>query len=408
MRVAIVTTSYWPIVGGQMIYARDLARELVRQGHTVTVAARFTSGLRPTTWDSLSSVDPAAAYDEDGVQVRVIRPRGLRRLALYPVHRLHYYERTERWAIWLFQVALTDALDQAIGPCDVVHFNGVGREMLGFCAEAVARRRRVPFVLTTHMHPGTWGDSRLDFRLYRMADRILAHTQWERGVYIASGIEPGRVDVAGIGVPTPGAGDADRARARHGLADHLVVLFVARKAHYKGYGLLLESAPLVWRDIPDAQFVFVGPEQDEPTPEQERVLADPRVTETGALSDADRNDLYAACTMLCVPSSAESFGLIYFEAWRNRKPVVALDLPPLRELIGGCGGGVLVGERTTDKVAHAIIGLLRDPQARLTMGTNGESFAGEYTPDRVLDRIIGAYQASTAELRSGKTGERAA
>ena len=77
MRVAIVTSSYWPIVGGQMIYARDLARELVRQGHQVTVATRFTSRLRRNTWESLSDVDPAASYEEDGVDVRVLRPRDL-------------------------------------------------------------------------------------------------------------------------------------------------------------------------------------------------------------------------------------------------------------------------------------------------------------------------------------------
>jgi glycosyltransferase involved in cell wall biosynthesis len=390
VRVAIVTTSYWPIVGGQMIYARDLARELVRQGHTVTVAARFTSGLRTTTWDSLSGVDPAAAYEEDGVRVRVIRPRGLRRLALYPVHRLHYYETTEPWAIGLFGMALTDALDEAIGPCDVIHFSGVGREMLGFAAKTVARRRRVPLVLTTHMHPGTWGDSRLDFRLYRKADRILAHTQWERGVYLAGGVEPGRVDVVGIGVPRGPTGVAERARERHRLTGP-VVLFVARRAHYKGYGLLLESAPMVWRAVPDAQFVLVGPSQDEPTPEQARVLADSRVIETGPLADSERDDLYAACTMLCVPSAAESFGLIYFEAWQCSKPVVALDIPPLRELIGGSGGGVLVGEREAGHLARAIMDLLGDPETRARMGAAGQQFARRYRPEAVAALIVAAY-----------------
>lgn len=396
MRVAIVTSSYWPIVGGQMIYARDLARELVRQGHAVTVATRFTSRLRRTTWESLTEVDPEDAYDEDGVKVRVIRPGRLRRLALFPVHRLHYYEHTEAAAIRLFRLALTKALDQALGPCDVIHFNGVGRELFGFCAEAVARRRNVPFVITTHMHPGTWGDSRLDFRLYRKADRILAHTRWEGTVYIQGGLNPNRVEVVGIGVEAGPAGNPQRARNRYGLGSP-VILFVGRKAQYKGFGLLLEAARIVWREVPCAQFVFVGPDQDQPSPEQARVLADPRVIETGTVSDADRNDLYAACTMLCVPSSAESFGLIYFEAWRHAKPVIALDIPPLREIIGGCGGGVLVREPDARLVADAIIQLVKDPDTRIQMGNAGADLTKVYAPHRVASRIAEIYSTCACE-----------
>ncbi len=401
--VALVTTAYWPIVGGQMIYARDLARELVRQGHEVTVATRFTSGLRPTTWASLTDVDPAASYEDDGVRVRVIRPRGWRRLALYPVHRLHYYDRTEPWAIKLFETALTDALDTAIGPCDVVHFNGVGREMFGFCAETVARRRGVPFVITTHMHPGTWGDSRLDFRLYRKADRILAHTRWERDVYIAGGVDPARVSVVGIGVPEAPVGDGERARKKFGL-DGPTVLFVARKAHYKGYGLLLESAPIVWQSMPDVRFVFVGPDQDEPTPAQVAIRQDRRIVETGIVTDQDREDLYAACDLLCVPSSAESFGLIYFEAWRHGKPVVALDISPLRELMDACGGGVLLREPRCDLVASALLELLGDAARRSAMGEAGRQFSLGYVPDKVVGRVVELY--STCRLRGGCDAER--
>jgi len=401
VRVAIVTSSYWPIVGGQMIYARDLARELVRQGHQVTVATRFTSRLRRNTWESLSDVDPAASYEEDGVDVRVLRPRGLQRLALYPVHRLHYYERTEGAAIRLFQMALMDALDEAIGTCDVIHFNGVGRELLGFVAEALARERRVPFVMTTHMHPGTWGDSRLDFRLYARADRILAHTEWEKSVYVSRGVDPARIQVIGIGVQTLGTGDAQRARTRYGL-DGPTVLFVARKAHYKGYGLLLESAPIVWEYFPEARFVFVGPDQDEPTPRQRAVIGDRRVVETGVVGEQEKADLYAACDALCVPSRAESFGLSYFEAWLYGKPVVGLDIPALREVIGGSGGGVLADDPAPNAIAAAIMRLLGDEELRRAMGTRGKRLAETYRPCVAAQRVAALY--AEAQSASGMPG----
>lgn len=52
MRIAIVTSSYWPVVGGQMIYARVLARELVQQGHNITVLTRFTKRLASDSRES--------------------------------------------------------------------------------------------------------------------------------------------------------------------------------------------------------------------------------------------------------------------------------------------------------------------------------------------------------------------
>lgn len=402
MRVALVTTSYWPIVGGQMIYARDLARELARQGHELTVATRFTSRLRRNTWESLSDVDPAASYEEEGVQVRVLRPRGLRRLALLPVHRLHYYRQTESAAIRLIRAALEREIERAIGACDVVHFNGVGREMLGFAAEAVAQRRGVPFVMTTHMHPGTWGDSRLDFRLYRKADLILAHTEWEKQVYVSGGVDASRVEVVGIGVPGGQAGDADRARARYGLKGQ-VVLFVARKAQYKGYGLLLESAPLVWERVPDAQFVIVGPDQDEPTEQQRWALGDPRVVSVGAVTDQqEKADLYAACDVFCMPSEAESFGIVYIEAWQHRKPVVGLGLPALRELILGCGGGLVAERRSPEDVADLLNRLLGDKPMRLRMGEAGFRRSRDYDMTTIAGRIAELY----GSRRSTATAER--
>ncbi|NUQ70445.1 MAG: glycosyltransferase family 4 protein [Chthonomonadales bacterium] len=404
MRVAIVSSAYWPIIGGQMIYARDLAQELVRQGHEVTVATRFTSRLRTSTWESLSEVDPEAAYDEDGVQVRVLCPRGLRRLALLPVCRLHWYSSTDRAAIALFRYALLPALRRAVPACDVIHFNGVGRELFGYAAQALAHEQGVPFIMTTHVHPGTWGDSPLDFRLYCKADRILAHTEWEKAFYVAGGVPASRVEVVGIGVPNLGAGDGLRAREKHGLGDHPIVLFVARKAHYKGYGLLLESAPIVWESFPEVRFVFVGPDQDEPTASQRRLLEDARIIEPGPISNDDREDLYAACTLLCVPSQAESFGLIYLEAGLHGKPVVALDIGPLRELIGASGSGILAESSTPAAVAAAIMRLLSSASLAAAMGAAGRQKARAYSPEAIAQRVVSQYVAGRERCRAKDGG----
>src|SRR5262249_34552535 len=127
-------------------------------------------------------------------------------------HRLHFYPSTETFAIKLYNSVFAPRLTQLLRNCDVVHFNGTGRELLGFSALEAARRMGAPVLATPHMHPGSWGDSELDYRFYRSLDGILPHTCTERQYYVAGGVEPDRVHVVGIGVNTTGEGDGERFR----------------------------------------------------------------------------------------------------------------------------------------------------------------------------------------------------
>ncbi len=65
------------------------------------------------------------------------------------------------------------------------------------------------------------------------------------------------------------------------------------------------------------------------TPEAQPIFAeatrDPRVTDLGIVDTQTKTDALdiAHSSMLCVPSTQESFGLVYVEAWSLGKPVIA-------------------------------------------------------------------------------------
>jgi glycosyltransferase involved in cell wall biosynthesis len=59
-----------------------------------------------------------------------------------------------------------------------------------------------------------------------------------------------------------------------------------------------------------------------------------RVTHHGFVSDDELDALYAGATALAVPSLAEGFGLPMLEAMARSVPVVASDLPVVREVVG--------------------------------------------------------------------------
>jgi glycosyltransferase involved in cell wall biosynthesis len=104
----------------------------------------------------------------------------------------------------------------------------------------------------------------------------------------------------------------------------------------------------------------------------------PKALNLDDLAEGEKQDALAACDLLCVPSEGESFGMVYFEAWAYKKPVVALDLPALRETVGAAHAGILV-ENGSREVAAGIIALLENPEVRNEMGMRGKELAQQHS-----------------------------
>ncbi len=79
------------------------------------------------------------------------------------------------------------------------------------------------------------------------------------------------------------------------------------------------------------------------------------VLQLGYVPAADLHALVAHASVLCYPSLYEGFGLPPLEALAAGVPVVATDIPTLREVLAGAGPGVtLVPVKDADALAEAI------------------------------------------------------
>ncbi|HEX4743371.1 MAG TPA: glycosyltransferase family 4 protein [Candidatus Limnocylindria bacterium] len=355
MRI-VIAKKLLSTVGGSEAQARALARALHARGHEVRLV-----GLRP-------------AWPRPGIPSG---PRGDLTMRSDGVD--HRFLATPFAAIdGILPTSLIGwrRLARELAGADVVH--SIAREWAG-PLERATRSIGAAFVETPLVHPGqrAAGDGRADVARYRRADAVLALTEWEAGWYRERGAR--NVYVTGVGAIVSAVPDVPM--------DPATVLFVGRKERYKGYDALRDAAALVWRARPDARFHVIGQRRfGGPRP-----LADPRWHEPGVVGEEAKAAAYARATIFCMPSEHETFGHTYLEAWCAKRPVIAGDIPPLREVVREGIDGVHARNDPAD-IARAILALLGDPARAARMGAAGHARVLErWTWDAIAERTERAY-----------------
>jgi glycosyltransferase involved in cell wall biosynthesis len=299
---------------------------------------------------------------------------------------VHLYRVLQSSAIGHISQAILREIEAHIGdlmpvPPDIVHNSRVGREGLTVAAQMFARRRDVPFILTTNHHHTWRGWFYRDYlRAYRSADAVIAHTEYERAELQRLGVDANRLHVLGVGPILAPQADPAGFRARLGIApDAPLLLYLGQKYAYKRFDLLAKAMEMVWARYPAAVAVFIGPR----TPDSRRFFArrhDARIIEHDIVDLQTKTDALAACDVLVMPSSRESFGGVYVEAWTLGKPVIGGDAPALAEIIRDGESGYIVGA-DADLLARRLLALIADPALRTAMGEAGRAFARRYTWD---------------------------
>lgn len=372
MRV-VIAKKLISTVGGSEAQARALARALAKRRHDVTLV-----GLRP-------------AWRRPGIPLDVYKaPPGPVELRHEGVRFLYLPVRGGRVGAAIDGLLPTELvrqrdLEHATAGANVVH--SIAREWAG-TLERVARASAAAFVETPLVHPGQRfsGGSDREVARYRRADAVLALTKWEAEWYASRRVR--QVHVTGIGPIIDWLPEVPM--------DPATVLFVGRKERYKGYHALRDAAKIVWRSRPEVRFVAIG--QDPWTARFERRWRDDRWVDRGIVTEADKAEAYARATLFAMPSVHETFGHTYLEAWYAWRPVIAGDIPPLREVVRDGVDGVLVPQEP-HAIARAILSLLGDTTRARRMGESGRFRLQEkWTWDLVAERTERAYEAARERL----------
>jgi glycosyltransferase involved in cell wall biosynthesis len=175
---------------------------------------------------------------------------------------------------------------------------------------------------------------------------------------------------------------------------------VARLHPLKG----LDNAIRMLKSQPDWHLALLGQGAEEAPLKQlaSELGVSTRVHFVGEV-DPDRiGDFLATLDVFVFPSRAETFGLAAVEAAQAGVPVVANDLPVLREVLAfeNKPAAQFVDAGNVDELARAVSLVLHDQQLRASLQENGRHLKSLYS----IDRMVEDYERIIARLVQSPAG----
>jgi glycosyltransferase involved in cell wall biosynthesis len=350
MRILTILTYYRPHYSGLTIYAERLARGLVERGHQVTVLT--------------SRYDPRLPADEwrDGVQI--IRPHVLMRVSKGVLMPSMFY-----WA-WM-----------NIRRSEVVHLH-LPQLDAAYIA-LICRLLKKPIVLTYHcdlllprgfIHSIANQVSHLANRIsIGLADQVVVNTidYAEESTILREYLPKIRAIPPPVELVSPARADTEGLRYKARLEPgQRVIGMVARLAAEKGIEYLVEAMPEIIKKFPTAHVLHVGQYENVLGEEEYAAKLKPMIqalgehwTFLGILPAAELTAFYQQCELTVLPStnSTESFGIVQVESMACGTPVVASDLPGVRQPVLMTGMGRIVPPANPVALAEAINEVLEHP-----------------------------------------------
>jgi glycosyltransferase involved in cell wall biosynthesis len=382
MKILIALTYYRPHYSGLTIYAERLARALAGHGHHVTVlTSRYDRSLQPH--ERFDGVEVVRLNVGMRVSKGVIMPAMI------------------TWAWKLARQA------------DVVHLH-LPQLDAAYLA-IISRLLGKPVVLTYHC------DLRLPEGLVHFAANQVSHLANHISASLADVIVTNTRDYAENSsflrlyldkvqpvfppaevLPVTPADRADfRIKARIQPGQRIIGM-AARLATEKGVEYLAQALPLVMEKYPSARVLFVGQYGNVFGEELYAHRLAPLIaslgehwTFLGNLSPLELAAFYRECEVTVLPSlnSTESFGMVQVESMLCGTPVVASDLPGVRQPVTISGMGRVVPPGDASALAQAILSILDEPKR---YRGDLQALAQRFAPET----IAAAYEEIYSRLRS--------
>ncbi|MGB7569252.1 MAG: glycosyltransferase family 4 protein [Chitinivibrionales bacterium] len=382
--IRLITDSYWPLVGGVEEWVHSIGANLSKKSRASIITHACGPKRNSIFLSSFFFAKGEKDLDDSGNPIITLMPSFLGRIALlplvlwyFPLARRFCPERLFDFLFIFYRIAFSRRLHALLKNADIAHSFSTG--YLGALATKVCLANSIPIIHSPPVHFNKWGDTPLMLNSYARADAIMCLSQAFKNDFIKR-ITLASCEIAVIPAPVK---KQPAATGPGPDINHPFVLFLGRREEHKGVKMLVSAFKKV---SCRAWLVFGGP--GDPL-----ASADQSIVDVGIVDELTKHRLLESCDVLCVPSRDESFGIVYAEAMMHGKPVVALDVAPVNEIVINGVTGLLVHPGSEDLLADALNTLLANPEKRKEMGSSGyKRYCDFFEEGVVMKKITDLYE----------------
>lgn len=412
MRVLHLIQRYRPAQGGSEKFFVEASERLAAEGHSVTVY----------TTDALD-IQRFWLWGKKRVHVprEVLRGVDVRRFRVWTLPwRLHAKAQKVLSAIpgraakslFSFPSPFVPGMLASIHTrerFDIVHAAALPYDSILYCAHRIARRQKIPLIISPFFHLGEKGNddvSKYYTRPHQMwlvgeADRVLVQTDIEQEFLIERSIPREKLRLLGMGISADEleGGVGERFRDKYDVRGP-IVFYIGPKTYDKGTFHLLEAMRRIWHRGDPTTLVLAGSDIEDfnrhyrglPSEIQAKCLL------LSYISEEEKKDLLDAGTLMVMPSRSDSFGIVFLEAWYYGKPVIGAQAGGIPGVINDGIDGLLVPFDDVGALTGAISKMLRDGELSAEMGKRGhDKVMSSYTWDEKYRLLKDLYLNLTGE-----------
>jgi glycosyltransferase involved in cell wall biosynthesis len=381
-RIALVTSSFAPYVGGVEEHVRNAAKVLSARGFEVEVWTVARDGV-------------PQVRQVDGVTVRDL-PCPLP--ARSPASLARFVPGAARALVSWMRAA------RAFRP-DILHVQCYGPN--GTYAAAVSRLLQIPLVISSHGE--TLGDEHSIFDRSAFAGWSLRRSLRRAAVVTGCSkvvvedleqrfaLEPERGHVVYNGVDLAEQAVAAQSAPPEGT----FFLGVGRLVRVKGFDQLVEAFAVA--ELPAEVSLVIGgdgPERDALLRRAGELGIGDRVHLPGRLTRGDVAEHMAKALAVVVPSRFEAFGITALEAWRAGAPAVVTTHGGGAEFIVDGVNGLLVDPADARALAAALRRLVADSALKSRLTAGGATAVKGFSWDATVDRYEAVYAEAATSLQT--------
>ncbi len=395
MNVVIATDLYYPTLGGICVATDQLAHQLAKRGHHVSLIApsvSFKSHQEP--------ISPHFTIYRIG-SFMLVRKKGIR---------------------YAFDRNAVRSTIESVKP-DIIHIMTTGPGVIGPTCLKIAKKKNIPVVATSHViaenivaplhHLPNFIENNLGIiamkylkNFYQRADHMIAPSGAAAEHLRKLGIS-GPITVISNGLYLDKFINSDSS-VLEGLKNRLnlsenspVILYVGRFDKEKGVDLLFKAF-LKLQSTSDAQLLLVGKgiEEERLRKFVEKNHLSKSIIFAGFLSDDEMPAIYHLSDIFVMPSNVELQSIATLEAMAVKLPVVGANAMALPYLIHDGENGFLFKPNDSSDLENKLQILVSDPELRIKMGQRSFDYVQEHAMEHVILKFEALYQSLIAKNAS--------